>query len=142
MKKLTVKQRINNGIEYLNKNYPDWLDCIDLDIFDISVGGKCIIGQIYNKKIRNRGSLAYCEWVSDYTHRFSLEHGFTEDCYDKHIYLLREWKKRIIELRSEKPKQNMQFSKEELQVIRKALSKVGSDTALQLKICNMILEIS
>lgn len=46
---LTIDQRIENGVRYLNQHMPDWLDIIDLDRLDLAADCSCVLGQIVGK---------------------------------------------------------------------------------------------
>lgn len=40
------EQRIKVGVEYLNKNYPDWLTTVNPDTLNMRFPDECIIGQV------------------------------------------------------------------------------------------------
>lgn len=41
--------RINLGVEWLDKVRPDWFDSIDLDRLDISCIDNCVLGQVFGE---------------------------------------------------------------------------------------------
>lgn len=48
MTELTVQQRVQNGIEWLDKYGPaDWRDRIDLSQLDLRSGCDCVLGQAF-----------------------------------------------------------------------------------------------
>ena len=47
MTDLTIEQRVANGAAYLDKILPDWLDQIDLAVFDVASPCNCVLGQVY-----------------------------------------------------------------------------------------------
>jgi hypothetical protein len=49
---MTIEERVNNGIKWLNENIPGWESRIDLDKFVFDNVDKCILGQLneYNFK--------------------------------------------------------------------------------------------
>lgn len=58
----SYKRRVQRGIKLLNINVPNWLDRIDLSEFDMRIGCKCILGQLFRSS--KEDYLAYCKAVS------------------------------------------------------------------------------
>lgn len=42
----TISERVQRGAEWLDTERPGWVDRINLDIFDMAEGCKCVIGQL------------------------------------------------------------------------------------------------
>ncbi len=43
---ISAKQRVANGVEFLNRNLRNWRDSIDISKLDLSCPNNCIMGQI------------------------------------------------------------------------------------------------
>lgn len=55
----TIEQRVAQGAAWLDENYPNWWQIIDLSTFNINSCHECVLGQMYNLAIPDseRGDL-------------------------------------------------------------------------------------
>lgn len=91
-------EQVNNGVEWLNQNCPDWLDRIDLDSLDIKDGTRCILGQLYGD---------YFSSIVNRQISGPVRRGFNVHCMDedrdvtriKLDMLTNTWKDKIRDLR-------------------------------------------
>lgn len=43
-----TSQEVQNGIDWLNRNHPGWLDKINVDKLDQTVSSRCVLGQLHH----------------------------------------------------------------------------------------------
>jgi len=46
---MTIAQRVENGVQWLDENMPGWLTAIDLNRLRLSSPCRCILGQLYGE---------------------------------------------------------------------------------------------
>ena len=81
------KQKIEKGIKFLDQNYPDWLDKIDVSELNLNDCHQCVMGQLLGNYIFARKK-----------HGINTLHklGFNiTDRYPNHLQLTKEWKETI-----------------------------------------------
>lgn len=115
---LTIKQRVENGIDWLNKFGPeDWPDRVQLLDFDMSQSCKCVLGNVFRGESKACGipmigdgfDFGY-ECVMDEDSKTLLNCGFdaSDESYHENTTLIEfnllkcEWTDRIIELKAER----------------------------------------
>ena len=95
------EKEIENGVEFLNKVYPDWLSKIDLEKLNMDQPSNCILGQLY-------GNFYVARDILDMYDNDTNKMGFTVPivlCYDEHDIekwdtLTKEWANKIVELKN------------------------------------------
>lgn len=84
-----IKNRINNGVIYLNSVYPGWYNKIDLENINIRSLSVCILGQLYGN---------YCDAVNklnlDLDDR--IHYCFTNKSMEYHTSFINEYWKLVI----------------------------------------------
>ncbi len=89
---MTIEEKINRGVEFLNEVRPEWLNEIDLDELDIFEPDRCMLGQLKAYKRMDNSDL------SMYDLGFAGEGcDYRESCNQ----LTDAWKEKIMELRNE-----------------------------------------
>lgn len=91
------EDKINAGISFL-RDYPFWINAINLDTFDMQHIHTCVIGQVFH---------GWIDVLSALEIHSTDEYGFTVDTSDmtigrstvEYAILTSEWKKAIIALR-------------------------------------------
>ncbi len=98
----TIEQRVDRGIELLNKLEPKWIDKINLDTLEIRSHGNCVIAQVF-------GSYSHTlsepfRGIKDYEYGFfPVESwGFDIDYDEASEELNKVWKAKITALRNQK----------------------------------------
>lgn len=88
-------EQIERGVEWLNENYPGWVNKIDLKQLEMVNCFSCVLGQLY------RDFFDAPTEVSGFN--IDAKYGFnisTEEHWDNYDILTQEWKDKIVELRS------------------------------------------
>jgi len=99
---LNIEDRVQKGIDYLNKNYPDWLDQINIDRLDLNDPFDCILGQLFGNFSRSN-----LNWVEVGEYGFDRPHDLYEEYNEENVAnrlkyfedLTFFWKKKIRALR-------------------------------------------
>ena len=70
---LTIQQRVENGVKFLDERLPDWKTKINIEEINIATFDKCILGQIFGN---------FCLSFEKLNHEFSSleELGFIVSC--------------------------------------------------------------
>jgi hypothetical protein len=42
-----LRERVERGAEYLDEDWPDWPERIDLETLDLNGGDRCVLGQLF-----------------------------------------------------------------------------------------------
>ena len=97
----TLKKRINLGVRWLNKEQPNWLKKIDIELLDFRIWNECICGQIFGnfwKKIEGirethrKGKISFSQ---------AEKYGFVGSD-NKNNLLTELWVEKIKELRKKR----------------------------------------
>lgn len=107
--------RVKQGVEFLDKNEPGWLDLVKLDELDLSHPHTCVLGQVHRKKYgRNGHRWGYFQMLEKYgedyhwavAHGFAAQDGNEEDDFageeEGYERLTETWEDTIQELREER----------------------------------------
>lgn len=110
---LTIAKRVQNGIDWLNKNGPkDWPNTIKLINFDIKRPCRCVLGNVFriNESGLNGFDFAFCDLM--YASQCRLEdcgfdaydqplgHDFEENYEEEYQQLQAEWTRRLTEIKN------------------------------------------
>lgn len=86
-----IRDAVTNGADWLDVVYPEWVEHINLDEFELKCPNTCILGQIFNTFYffvpRMRSSDSYSlkfGWV--------IEHGFMMDSSHNWEWVEGEWR--------------------------------------------------
>jgi hypothetical protein len=91
------EKQIENGVNFLNANYDNWLDKINLDILDMVNEKCCILGQL-NEGFYSAKMFYVLSWNECDNLGFSVP-LIMNDKTDYYPILQREWTEKINELR-------------------------------------------
>lgn len=84
------EQNIQKGVEFLDQNYPNWLDKVDVSELDLSDCHQCIMGQLFGHYIKGKRKYGG-EKMKKFG--FSVEIGLLSD--KQFEQLTEEWKQAI-----------------------------------------------
>lgn len=59
--------RVKRGVEWLDANYPGWESKVIINTLDMSNGCRCILGQLFQSKVRNDWQSGFC-YALDYNY--------------------------------------------------------------------------
>lgn len=66
LRKISLQERVKNGINYLDSNHPGWHEKIDLDTLNIEFPSKCIMGQLdLEDEIRSENKFTAYPYLED-----------------------------------------------------------------------------
>lgn len=92
---LIHKDRVDNGVAFLDSHYPEWHKVIDLSSLSMGSPAHCVLGQVVG------GADAYHAVLDDFDSDFEYEFGFYPDMpdgsklHEDWAGLQDEWVKRI-----------------------------------------------
>lgn len=93
---LSVVERVNNGIEFLNENIPGWRQKIDKDILDIFSASTCIWGQLGWPRFKGLETVINNTDITSVYENGFMGYNFDGDEYEEDCeQLTAEWKKRL-----------------------------------------------
>lgn len=97
-KTLTIAERVQNGIMFLDNNMdPDWRSRVDLERLDISSGNCCMLAQLFGDFGRGCVELGI-DTVTDQAMSLGFECGDNqtdEDEWREYHALSNEWRKQL-----------------------------------------------
>ena len=95
---MTIADRVQNGINFLDKERPGWYDAIDLDQLNMTHTYLCIVGQVYGDRDPTFTLFSFYKIIGDYKNAVEMgfDTGGTDEAYSE---LENEWKNRITQIR-------------------------------------------
>lgn len=84
---MSIKEKVDRGVAWLDKYHPGWKDKINSTIFNINKPSKCVLSQVFDKN--------YWDIQKILSHKFCLEYGFTSEPVDTDN-LQKEWESHLI----------------------------------------------
>lgn len=67
---MNIEERVNNGIEWLDTNYPDWYSRVDFNKLRMEDCSGCVLGQLTGSYYK----VVHCNL--EYTGYWAAQHGF------------------------------------------------------------------
>lgn len=85
---MDVHEAVDNGIRWANEVIPDWHEHVRSEVFDVSDGEHCFLGQ-YWAATKGRGYTSYLAASREYSGsddpatyvRWAIDHGFSSNDY-------------------------------------------------------------
>jgi len=92
---LSIKERVDNGVEWLDANVDDWRNKIDSETLDISDCSHCVLGQVfggYAKACRYAKQDGWGDWPEELGFLLPQDQDEDDEQWEE---LREEWIKRI-----------------------------------------------
>lgn len=104
-----LKKKMKNGIEYLDKSFPDWIEKIDVDKLKMSDPCSCVLGQLFGGFWNlskhwcpgGWGREEFCFWAGERGF-WAGERGFSVGTVYEYQILTKLWRDEIIKRKEEK----------------------------------------
>lgn len=75
-----VRERVERGGAWLDKNRPGWFYTIDLNNLDLSCGKNCVLGQLWSIELEDEVlTCGYTRVTADKPLGWAKDHGFDTD---------------------------------------------------------------
>lgn len=104
MNQLTVRQKVQNGIDWLDEHAPGWERRIDLSTLNLYRGCDCVLGQVFQEEAKESGWSSSEEdtlridaylWATNRWILAVYSLGFVGTSHSEWVLLSREWRERI-----------------------------------------------
>lgn len=100
---MTIYEKVQSGIKWMNTNYPGWENIVNLDTLDVCCGNNCIIGQSNGMGYSRRSPMVSFKESCDLgLHIPSTELIRDRDYLSYRNELMNSWKEEITKLREKK----------------------------------------